>query len=87
MPVGPSARGPDAQCPMPHAQCPMPNARCPMPNAQCPMPHARCQIVPHVTEKGYNPNSTELLGQIPHLFPVRKYTPSPHRVFRQQFDS
>ena len=32
----------------------MPNALYPMPNAQCPMPNAQCQIVPHVTEKGYN---------------------------------
>ncbi len=34
----------------------MPNAlRGPMPNAQCPArANALCQIVPHVTEKGYN---------------------------------
>jgi len=35
----------------------MPYALCPMPYALCPMPYALCQIVPHLSEKGYNINS------------------------------
>ena len=47
---------------MPDARCPMPDARCPMPDARCPMPDALCRIVPHLSEKGYNPYFTIDVG-------------------------
>jgi hypothetical protein len=35
-----------------------------MPYALCPMPYALCQIVPHVTEKGYNTTQRATLRAI-----------------------